>query len=162
MKDKFSLNTQKKVKKQHTKHLGNRLLNSLSFSSYLGELDHVSWLCGFSLLAFTLQGIPENSVINTQGDSNSRLISDKTYLKIRQLHQLKYLQRYYFTQCLKSNIFVNIYILQCACMYFSLSDPLPMGPRLKYFLANSSISYLASCSTVSSSSPSLKPSKGTL
>lgn len=47
---------------------------------------------------------------STHEDSNSRFISNKTDLKIRQLRQLKYLQRYYFTQRQKSNIFVNIYI----------------------------------------------------
>lgn len=54
-----------------------------------------------------------------------------------------------------------VMILTVFAHFLSLSHPFPLVPCLKYFLANSTISYLLSCSTLSSSSPSLNPSKET-
>lgn len=154
-------------KKQHTKHLGNRLPNSLSFvgeESNLGELDHVSRLSGFSVLAFALQGIPENRVIHTQAE----LLPIAPIWKVYSNFEGWCIKWSTCGRCQTQGVRSYLYVLwqwwcpQCLCIYFSLTDPFPFGPCLKYFLANSSISYLVSCSTLSSSSPSLKPSKGTL
>lgn len=45
--------------------------------------------------------------------------------------------------------------------FFSLSHPFLLVPCLKYFLANSNMSYLLSCRALSSRSPSAKPSRET-
>ncbi len=56
-------------------------------------------------------------------------------------------------------------VFLCICKNFycvHLSHPFPLVPCLKYFLANSNMSYLLSCRVLSSRSPSAKPSRETL
>lgn len=70
-------------------------------------------------------------------------------------------------------MFVSVFVLSffvLVCLWgwslcahcLSLSHPIPLVPCLKYFLANSNMSYLLSCSTLSSRSPSANPSRETL
>lgn len=59
-----------------------------------------------------------------------------------------------------SCVFVRMITVCAHCL--SLSHPIPLVPCLKYFLANSNMSYLLSCSTLSSRSPSANPSRETL
>lgn len=54
----------------------------------------------------------------------------------------------------------EVCVFLCVCEDFHpLSHPFPLESCLKYFLANSNMSYLLSCRSLSSTSPSAKPSR---
>lgn len=73
--------------------------------------------------------------------------------------------------CFCVNALLNAHLLGWECFGFSCAywgmiavfpHPFPLVPCLKYFLANSSMSYWLSCSALSSRPPSAIPSRETL